>query len=138
MYGITILIGLQRDLVNPWYSGLAQGQGLSVLCRAYKETKTQIFKIFRKVESLKINVKDGGVMFKDSKNNIWIEEYIMQNTPTHILNGFIWGLWGVYDYWLLTNDKKVNELFLEYINTLENNINSYDIGYWFYMNFLTI
>tara|TARA_B100000161_G_scaffold243866_1_gene197799 strand:- start:2568 stop:3545 length:978 start_codon:yes stop_codon:yes gene_type:complete len=122
----------KETLVNPWYSGLAQGQGLSVLCRAYKETKDpKYLKSLEKVfESLKINVKDGGVMFKDSKNNIWIEEYIMQNTPTHILNGFIWGLWGIYDYWLLTNDKKVNELFLEYINTLENNINSYDIGYW--------
>ena len=26
------------NLINPWYSGLAQGQGISVLCRAYKTT----------------------------------------------------------------------------------------------------
>ena len=31
-----------RDtLMAPWYSGLAQGQGISVLIRAYKETGDQ-------------------------------------------------------------------------------------------------
>ena len=33
----------KEDLINPWYSGLAQGQGLSVLCRAYKVTNNEIF-----------------------------------------------------------------------------------------------
>ena len=53
MYGITILIGSTKTLVNPWYSGLAQGQGLSVLCRAYKETKDpKYLKSLEKVLSL--------------------------------------------------------------------------------------
>ena len=77
-----------------------------------------------------IDVKNGGVTFKDKQGNIWIEEYIIKNDPTHILNGFIWGLWGIYDYWLLTKNKGVEKLFYRYVKTIYNNINEYDIGYW--------
>jgi heparosan-N-sulfate-glucuronate 5-epimerase len=38
----------KENLKKPWYSGLAQGQGLSVLCRAYKTTKDNKY-----VESIK-------------------------------------------------------------------------------------
>ena len=32
-----------------------------------------------------------------TRGDVWIEEYIV-DPPSHILNGFIWALWGVYDY----------------------------------------
>ena len=35
--------------------------------------------------------------------DLWFEEYIV-SPPTHILNGFIWALWGVHDYFLATHD----------------------------------
>ena len=122
----------KENLTNPWYSGLAQGQGLSVLCRAYHTTgDDKYFDSIEKVyKSFLIDIKDGGVTFKDKQGNIWIEEYIMKSDPTHILNGFIWGLWGIYDYWLLTKNKDVSKLFHRYVKTIDNNINEYDIGYW--------
>ena len=103
----------KENLINPWYSGLAQGQGISVLCRAYKTTGNEKYldSIKKAYRSFLIDVNHGGVTFKDEKNNIWIEEYIMQGEPTHILNGFIWGLWGIYDYWLLSKDIEVKNLF---------------------------
>ena len=81
-------------------------------------------------KSFSINVENGGVNFIDESGNIWIEEYIMKKEPTHILNGFIWGLWGIYDYWLLTNDKNIKKRFDKYIKTINENIEKYDIGYW--------
>ncbi len=122
----------KENLINPWHSGLAQGQGLSVLCRAYKETKdnkyyNSIEKVF---ESFLIDVEDGGVTFTDIGGNIWIEEYIMKKEPTNILNGFIWSLWGIYDYWLLTSNKDIKFLFNKYIKTIKDNIDLYDTGYW--------
>ncbi len=122
----------KENLINPWYSGLAQGQGISVLCRAYKTTGNDKYldSIKKAYRSFLIDVNDGGVTFKDEKNNIWIEEYIMQGEPTHILNGFIWGLWGIYDYWLLSKDIEVKNLFDKYVKTLEENIANYDVGYW--------
>jgi len=122
----------KEDLVNPWYSGLAQGQGLSVLCRAYKETKNDKYlQTIKKVyKSFLKNIHQGGVTFTDQNGDIWIEEYIMKKNPTHILNGFIWGLWGIYDYWLLTNEKESKKLFDKYIKTLEKNIDRYDLRDW--------
>lgn len=122
----------KETLLNPWYSGLAQGQGLSVLCRAYNISKNEKYlKCAEKIyKSFLFKIKDGGITHKDRNQNIWIEEYIMKKSPTHILNGFIWGLWGVYDYWLLTKNIEVKKLFNEYVNTLLININKYDIGYW--------
>jgi len=122
----------KETLVNPWYSGLAQGQGLSVLVRAYKISQNQKYlESAKKVyQSFLIDTSKGGVSFTDKDNNIWIEEYIMKKSPTHILNGFIWGLWGIYDYWLLTNDISAKNLFDRYVKTISMNIDKYDIGYW--------
>jgi len=121
----------KKTLINPWYSGLAQGQGLSVLVRAYDETKDEKYmKAMRRViGSFFCSTSNGGVTFTDSNEDIWLEEYIV-NPPTHILNGFIWGIWGLYDYWLLTGNKKVKKLFDGYVKTIKNNLYKYDIGYW--------
>ena len=122
----------KENLIKPWYSGLAQGQGLSVLCRAYKSTRDDKYldSIEKIYKSFLLDIKNGGVTFKDQKGDIWIEEYIMKNNPTHILNGFIWGLWGIYDYWLLTKNEDIKNKFDQYIKTLKNNLDKYDIGYW--------
>ena len=121
-----------RDtLKSPWYSGLAQGQGISVLVRAYKETHQEKYKkaAHEAFQVFHVSTVDGGVNFKDENGNIWIEEYIV-HPPTHILNGFMWGLWGVYDYALQFNDDKAKTLNKEYIRTLVKELDSYDNGFW--------
>tara|TARA_B100000963_G_scaffold336348_1_gene331304 strand:+ start:168 stop:1145 length:978 start_codon:yes stop_codon:yes gene_type:complete len=122
----------KENLMSPWYSGLAQGQGLSVLCRSYNITndKKYLESIERVYTSFQTFIEEGGVSYKDDEGNIWIEEYIIKGKPTHILNGFIWGLWGIYDYWLMKKDYKIKILFDKYIKTINDNINKYDIGYW--------
>ena len=122
----------KENLVNPWHSGLAQGQGLSVLVRAYQisQNKKYLESAKKAYQSFLIDTSKGGVTFTDKDDNVWIEEYIMKKSPTHILNGFIWGLWGIYDYWLLTKDNSVKKLFNRYIKTVLNNVEKYDIGYW--------
>ena len=121
-----------RDLLkSPWYSGLAQGQGLSVLVRAHKETKEKKYKIASN-EAIKVffeRTDKGGVNFKDSKGYNWIEEYIV-HPPTHILNGFIWGIWGIYDYSIYFNNKQSMTLFDGYKKTMIDNIKTFDTGYW--------
>jgi len=71
----------------------------------------------------------GGVLFTDAKDDLWIEEYIVA-PPTHILNGFIWAIWGVYDYFLTTHDPKASKLFENTVKTLAKNLNKYDLGFW--------
>jgi len=47
--------------------------------------------------SLVTPIENGGCLHIDLAGDWWIEEYIT-NPPTHILNGFIWALWGARDY----------------------------------------
>lgn len=121
-----------RDtLRSPWYSGLAQGQGISLLLRAYREIAAPEFlhAAQRAFASFLIPVSDGGVTFTDERGDIWFEEYIV-SPPTHILNGFIWASWGVYDYFLATGDPTAQSLFQQSVQTLLRNLDRYDLGFW--------
>jgi heparosan-N-sulfate-glucuronate 5-epimerase len=121
-----------RDtLVAPWYSGLAQGQGISLLHRAHDATGKQEYasaaaEAFR---SLTTVIEDGGVLYIDAQGDPWIEEYIV-DPPTHILNGFMWALWGVWDHWLTSKEHKAKELFDSCVGTLLHHLHRYDTGYW--------
>ncbi len=74
-------------------------------------------------------IAEGGVAFTDESGDLWFEEYIV-SPPTHILNGFIWALWGVYDYALATKEAAAQELFARGVRTLLHNLDRYDLGFW--------
>ncbi|HET9182421.1 MAG TPA: D-glucuronyl C5-epimerase family protein [Candidatus Angelobacter sp.] len=121
-----------RDtLKSPWYSGLAQGQGISVLVRAYAETgqREYLDAATRASQAFHVDVKAGGVACRDENNNLWIEEYVV-SPPTHILNGFLWASWGIYDYLLATGDSRMQELFKTIVETLRNRLACFDTGFW--------
>jgi len=121
-----------RDTLRaPWYSALAQGQGISMLVRAHRESGD-----IRYIEAAKLAllsffkpVTEGGVTFTDEHGDLWFEEYLV-SPPTHILNGFIWAAWGIYDYFLATQDQAVQELFAAAVQTLLHNLDRYDLGFW--------
>lgn len=121
-----------RDTLKaPWYSALAQGQGISVLVRAHKQTgdTSYLEAAQRALAVFNHSVQDGGVTFTDDRGDLWFEEYIV-SPPTHILNGFIWAAWGIYDYFLATKDAGAQRLFSRSIQTLLRNLNRYDLGFW--------
>lgn len=121
-----------RDTLKaPWYSGLAQGQGISMLVRAHKESGDLRYleAAQRAIASFYKSVADGGVAFTDESGDLWFEEYIV-TPPTHILNGFIWAGWGVYDYFLATRDHRAEELLACAVRTLLHNLGRYDLGFW--------
>lgn len=121
-----------RDTLKaPWYSALAQGQGISVLVRAYKESGEPRFLKAAQLAfaSFQRPIDEGGVAFIDTSGDLWFEEYIVY-PPTHILNGFIWALWGVHDYFLATGEKAPQELFSRGVRTLLHNLQRYDLGFW--------
>ena len=118
-------------LQAPWYSGLAQGQGISLLVRAHAETGQQKYldAATAAFSSFLLPIERGGVSFTDANGDVWFEEYIV-SPPTHILNGFIWAMWGVYDYFLATNSAEAQQLFTASVKTLRANLASYDLGFW--------
>lgn len=121
----------RETLRAPWYSALAQGQGISVLARAFQATRERMYLDAARAAfaAFRAEIADGGVRFTDPEGNVWLEEYIVR-PPTHILNGFIWASWGVHDYALLTADGDARELFARAVGTLERSLGRYDTGFW--------
>lgn len=121
----------RSPLQGPWYSALAQGQGISLLVRAYRETGAAAYLEAgeRAFTSFLKSTHDGGVTFTDERGNLWFEEYIV-SPPTHILNGFIWAAWGIHDYFLATQNTAARDLFEQAVLTLRTNLDRYDLGFW--------
>ena len=121
----------RETLKAPWYSGLAQGQGVSLLLRAYAHSaRNQYLSVAQRAfVPLTRSIADGGVLFEDDDANLWIEEYLV-DPPTHILNGFMWALWGVFDFWRAQEDSSAKTIFDRGVETLLRHLKKYDTGYW--------
>jgi len=121
----------------PWVHGMAQGLAISVLLRAYQLTDNKIYletaqKAYGAFEK---DIEEEGVRYIDENGNVWLEEYAIL-PPPHILNGFIFALFGIYDFYRITKSEKSLNLFNEGIKTLEKNLNLYDSGYWSLYNLI--
>jgi len=121
-----------RDrLKAPWHSALSQGQGISVLVRAHRYTGEERYLQAANLafETFKKDVSLGGVTYTDDKGYVWFEEAIV-DPPTHILNGFIWAAWGLYDYLIHTGAEEARRLFGSSVKTLKENLHDFDTGFW--------
>ena len=123
-----------KTLKAPWYSGLAQGQGVALLVRAWRYSGDQKYleAADRAFKSLVTPINEGGCLFVDGNGDWWIEEYITEPS-THILNGFIWALWGVFDYAAVEQSafaKEAAQLWSRGCSTVAKNLDRFDSGYW--------
>jgi len=121
----------RTPLKAPWYSALSQGQGISLLVRAHREIENPAYleAAQRACETFFKTTDEGGVVYVDREGYTWFEEAIV-DPPTHILNGFLWASWGVYDYFLHTKDEEAKRLFDEAVRTLCANLPRFDVGFW--------
>ncbi len=127
---------------NPWeflrptslsnYSAMAQGEAISVLIRAYRITKDKSFmESSEKAYQFLISpVGEGGCTYYIDKQ-IYLEEYPEYPRST-VLNGYIFALFGVYDFMLVTGGEDVKRFFFDCSTTLEKNLHLYDTGFWTY------
>jgi len=118
-------------LAPGWPSAMAQGRGLNILLRGYQMTGNEILaqKAKLALESFRCEVKDGGIL--GNWNGLpCYEEYPALNQP-HVLNGFIFALWGIWDYCrVFPQDREARQLWDEGIKTLKSIVEQFDIGYW--------
>jgi heparosan-N-sulfate-glucuronate 5-epimerase len=121
----------RQVLRAPWYSGLAQGNGLSLLVRAAAATGhgALIGAAHGVFESFQRPVSAGGVVVTDAQGHLWIEEYLV-DPPSHILNGFIWAAWGVYDYALWSRRSEALTLWERSVETMAARLHEFDTGWW--------
>jgi len=132
-------IGYQYDfswapygLSTGWYSGLAQGQIISVFTRAYDLTgdKTLIPLMVKAKNLMLLPVTEGGLMAYTPEGYIWIEEYPSEK-PSLVLNGFVSSVVGLYDYIsFFPEDENTRYYFNQCIDSLKKTITCYDTGDW--------
>lgn len=121
----------QRGLKNPWVSAMDQGQGISVLLRAWQCSGDDKYR--RAAEQalplLDVPVASGGVKIV-TDSGTWFEEYPNAQHPDHVMNGHIWALFGLWDLVRATQNATARRLFDEGIAVLKANLARYDNGYW--------
>lgn len=101
---------------NAPYGAMAQGEGASVLLRAYMLTRNDAFLAAAQsaIDFMLKDIKEGGTTSYDN-NKVILCEYT--NQPV-VMNGWIFAWWGLYDYVLLTKDNG------QYKNILNKSLNS--------------
>jgi len=121
----------RTPLSDPWHSCLSQGQGLSLLVRAHRETGEDRYldAALRAFEVFEVPLERGGVSYWDQEGYLWFEETVV-DPPTHILNGFMWASWGMYDLAHHAGHERAGRLWEEAVRTLKVHMHRFDIGYW--------
>jgi hypothetical protein len=123
------------NLKPPWISGLAQGVGIQIISRAYKLSGEEKYLKAAKYafNAFLVEVKDGGVTYKDGENEWWYEEYVGKDGEiSRVLNGMIYALLGIHEYFVNTGDREALIVFERGVRSLKRNLNRYDSGWWTY------
>ena len=109
------------------YSAMTQGEGASLLIRAYKEFNKEKYFIAAKkaIEFLVTPIENGGTA-KYRGNDIFLLEFT--NKPV-VLNGWIFSLFGLYDYLLVDKDKDIMEVYKGSVQTLVNHLEHFENGF---------
>ncbi len=118
------------SLKVPWMSALAQGQAMSALLRAYVITNQTRYldTAHAAFQAFTIPIAEDGFLLNEG-GQTFFEEF-PSHPPSYVLDGFMFSLFGVYDYALITSDAKAMTLFTQAVDTLENLLPEYDLGFW--------
>lgn len=110
------------------YSSMAQGEGISMLIRAHIVTKDERYMtaIYKAKEFMLKPIATGGVTeYQD--NSVYLFECTQDPL---ILNGWIFSLWGLYDYCKYISDDTVKKTLDATLNSLKSKLPEFDIKYW--------
>ena len=122
---------IEYEIKSPWCSAIAQGEAISVLLRAHSLTQndTYIDVASKALRSFLVVIEKNGFMREINNDSLLFEEYPSQKM-NFALNGFIFSLYGLYDFYLYNQNKLAEELFQKGINTIKNSLTDFDLGYW--------
>ena len=110
------------------YSAMAQGEGASLLARAFKETNDERYlqAAKRAINFMLIPLEEGGVCSENGDELVLLE---YTNQPP-VLNGWIFALFGLYDLSILISDSRYTISLDKTIRTVANWLTKFDNGYW--------
>lgn len=113
-------------------SCMAQGQGCSILLRAAQITgdPRYIHAAEKAVSFMLLPYNEGGTAVYDGAE-VSFEKYPPQDGKvSSVLNGWVFALFGLYDYILFSKSNEHRRLWKASCKTLEERLPQYDRGYW--------
>lgn len=111
------------------YGAMAQGEAVSVLVRAFVQTKEWKYMEAAKtgIDFMLKPLSDGGTSLYEG-DDLFFMEYT--HLPV-VLNGWIFSWWGLYDYVLLTHDEGAYRQKLEKsLDTLVKSLPRFEYAFW--------
>ncbi|MHA1677510.1 MAG: D-glucuronyl C5-epimerase family protein [Promethearchaeota archaeon] len=124
------IVGYKFKKPYDWASCMPQGMVISVFIRAYSITKERRYlELCKKlINSFEVDYrKKGGILEIDKQGNYWYLEFPAKIKHARVLNGMIFALLGLYEYWKYTKDKKAKYLFDKGVKTLKENIHKFNL-----------
>ena len=114
------------NMGKKWVSCFSQSLGISILLRAYQLSGDEVYlaKVRSAIKLYTVDLEDSGVLWKD-ESGVYLEEY-PENPPAHVLNGFMTGLFGLYEYKMVTGEDWADKLFNDCLETLIKIIPEYE------------
>lgn len=119
------------------YSAMAQGEGASLLIRGYVKFKDKnMLLCAKKALDFMLRTVENGGCCEETKDDLIFYEFI--KTP-YVYNGWIFAMFGLLDYYIVTKDKYYKIKLDKTINTFKSILPKMDNGYWsMYRNDATI
>jgi heparosan-N-sulfate-glucuronate 5-epimerase len=120
-------------MANPWPSCLAQGEGLSVLMRAFAATgdRRYLAQAHAAVDLMEVPVEAGGVASSLPDGSFFLEEY-PGGRHRHVLNGALFAAVGLDDLMRLSDQAELRARILRdrLLASLDRNLGLWSSGDW--------
>ena len=111
------------------YGAMAQGEGASLLIRAYVDTGNieYLNRAQKAIDFMMVDKENGGTTAYCGNDVIFLE-YPHRKA---VFNGWIFAWWGLYDYVIVTKDKeRYKECMENSLHTIERLLPSFANSYW--------
>jgi hypothetical protein len=114
-------------LESGWSSAMAQGQVASVFVRQHLRTRDDRWGEYA-LDAIRPLVGKSELVSETPAGRILQEA--PTDPPSHILNGWIYALWGLWDASIGLHDAEAAKAFAAGVVTLRSMLAAYDVGWW--------
>lgn len=110
------------------YSSMAQGEGASLLIRGFIYTKEKKYLESAKkaIDFMLLPISEGGTA-EETDTSLLLYEF---TCFPYVYNGWMFSIFGLMDYVIVTNDDYVNKKLSKTLLTLAERVSEMDNGFW--------
>jgi heparosan-N-sulfate-glucuronate 5-epimerase len=122
--------GLKRPTISP-YSAMAQGEGISLLVRAYQilPHRTDYIETAKRAAQFMLHSGYHGLLSTLKNGAECLQEY-PGKAFNGVLNGWVFAIIGLYDLSLTNKDTELRTRLDSLVHDLARSAHLYDTGYW--------